>query len=68
MPRSALPAGGGSRAGVRRPFPRPPPWGMRAVTSEREPAMKFFVDTAEIDAIAELHALGMVDGVTATRR
>jgi transaldolase len=26
--------------------------------------MKFFVDTAEIDAIAELHALGMVDGVT----
>jgi transaldolase len=26
--------------------------------------MKFFVDTAEIDQIAELHALGMVDGVT----
>ena len=26
--------------------------------------MKFFVDTAEIDAIAELDALGMVDGVT----
>lgn len=26
--------------------------------------MKFFVDTAEIDAIAELNALGMVDGVT----
>ena len=26
--------------------------------------MKFFVDTAEIDAIAELHALGMVDGLT----
>ena len=26
--------------------------------------MKFFVDTAEIDAIAELHELGMVDGVT----
>jgi len=26
--------------------------------------MKFFVDTAEVDAIAELHALGMVDGVT----
>ncbi len=26
--------------------------------------MKFFVDTAEIDAIKELHALGMVDGVT----
>ena len=25
--------------------------------------MKFFVDTAEIDAIKELHALGMVDGV-----
>ncbi|WP_435141331.1 fructose-6-phosphate aldolase [Pseudopelagicola sp. nBUS_19] len=26
--------------------------------------MKFFVDTAEIDAIAELNSLGMVDGVT----
>lgn len=26
--------------------------------------MKFFVDTAEIDAIKELHDLGMVDGVT----
>ncbi len=26
--------------------------------------MKFFADTAEIDEIAELHALGMVDGVT----
>ena len=26
--------------------------------------MKFFVDTAEIDQIRELHALGMVDGVT----
>ena len=26
--------------------------------------MKFFVDTAEFDAIAELHELGMVDGVT----
>ena len=26
--------------------------------------MRFFVDTAEIDAIAELHDLGMVDGVT----
>jgi transaldolase len=26
--------------------------------------MKFFVDTAEIDAIRELHDLGMVDGVT----
>ena len=26
--------------------------------------MKFFVDTAEIDAIRELHELGMVDGVT----
>ena len=26
--------------------------------------MKFFVDTAEIDQIAELNALGMVDGVT----
>ena len=24
--------------------------------------MKFFVDTAEIDAIAELNDLGMVDG------
>ena len=28
------------------------------------PEMKFFVDTAEIDAIAELNDLGMVDGVT----
>lgn len=26
--------------------------------------MKFFVDTADVDAIAELHDLGMVDGVT----
>ena len=26
--------------------------------------MKFFVDTAEIEAIRELHELGMVDGVT----
>ncbi|MDV3050603.1 MAG: transaldolase family protein, partial [Planktomarina sp.] len=26
--------------------------------------MKFFVDTAEIDAIIELNNLGMVDGVT----
>ncbi|SFD89757.1 fructose-6-phosphate aldolase [Roseivivax sediminis] len=26
--------------------------------------MKFFVDTADIDAIRELHALGMLDGVT----
>ncbi|SLN32455.1 putative transaldolase [Roseovarius albus] len=26
--------------------------------------MKFFVDTAEVDEIAELNALGMVDGVT----
>ncbi|PSL19987.1 fructose-6-phosphate aldolase [Shimia abyssi] len=26
--------------------------------------MKFFLDTADIDAIAELNALGMVDGVT----
>jgi transaldolase len=26
--------------------------------------MKFFVDTAELGEIAELHALGMVDGVT----
>ena len=26
--------------------------------------MKFFVDTAEIDAIRELNDLGMVDGVT----
>jgi len=30
----------------------------------QESAMKFFVDTAEIDAIAELNDLGMVDGVT----
>ena len=28
--------------------------------------MKFFVDTAEIEAIAELNDLGMVDGVTLT--
>ncbi|MDF0600305.1 fructose-6-phosphate aldolase [Psychromarinibacter sp. C21-152] len=26
--------------------------------------MKFFVDTADVDAIRELHQLGMVDGVT----
>ncbi|MEL6292600.1 MAG: transaldolase family protein, partial [Pseudomonadota bacterium] len=26
--------------------------------------MKFFVDTADVDAIAELNDLGMVDGVT----
>ncbi|MWD27715.1 fructose-6-phosphate aldolase [Aquicoccus sp. SCR17] len=26
--------------------------------------MKFFVDTADIDAIRELHELGMIDGVT----
>ena len=26
--------------------------------------MKFFVDTADVEAIAELHDLGMVDGVT----
>jgi len=26
--------------------------------------MKFFVDTADVEAIAELNALGMVDGVT----
>lgn len=26
--------------------------------------MKFFLDTADVDAIAELNALGMVDGVT----
>jgi transaldolase len=26
--------------------------------------MKFFVDTADVEAIAELHAFGMVDGVT----
>ena len=26
--------------------------------------MKFFIDTADVDAIRELHALGLVDGVT----
>jgi len=26
--------------------------------------MKFFVDTADVEAIRDLHALGMVDGVT----
>ena len=26
--------------------------------------MQFFVDTADLDAIAELNALGLVDGVT----
>lgn len=26
--------------------------------------MKFFVDTADVDAIRELYELGMVDGVT----
>ena len=26
--------------------------------------MKFFVDTADTDAIRDLHELGMVDGVT----
>ena len=31
---------------------------------EGNPAMKFFVDTADVQAIAELNALGMVDGVT----
>jgi len=36
--------------------------GAQKKPSER--AMKFFVDTAEIDAIAELNDLGMVDGVT----
>ena len=30
--------------------------------------MKFFVDTAEIDQIAELNELGMVDGVSPTLR
>jgi transaldolase len=30
----------------------------------REDAMKFFVDTADVDAIRELNDLGMVDGVT----
>jgi transaldolase len=30
----------------------------------KDTEMKFFVDTAEIDAIAELNDLGMVDGVT----
>ena len=33
-------------------------------TLTERPAMKFFVDTAEIDAIRELHELGFVDGVT----
>jgi transaldolase len=38
---------------------------MRAQRAARkEPAMKFFVDTADIGAIVELHDLGMVDGVT----
>src|SRR6056297_2241391 len=32
--------------------------------ARRAPDMKFFVDTAEVDAIAELNDLGMVDGVT----
>jgi transaldolase len=33
-------------------------------TLSKDKTMKFFVDTAEIDAIAELNDLGMVDGVT----
>jgi len=33
-------------------------------TDRQEKPMKFFVDTAEIEEIAELNALGMVDGVT----
>ena len=33
-------------------------------TLTERPDMKFFVDTAEIDAIRELHELGFVDGVT----
>ena len=31
---------------------------------EKGPKMKFFVDTADVDAIAELKELGVVDGVT----
>jgi transaldolase len=30
--------------------------------------MKFFVDTADVDAIRELNDLGMVDGVTTNPR
>jgi len=41
---------------------------VKASQTEANPSkdcpMKFFVDTAEIDAIAELNDLGMVDGVT----
>ena len=33
-------------------------------TSNRSQPMKFFVDTADVDAIRELNELGMVDGVT----
>jgi transaldolase len=34
-------------------------------SARKEPRqMKFFVDTADIDAIRELNELGMVDGVT----
>jgi transaldolase len=41
-----------------------PPEPHRNPTATCERAMKFFVDTADVAAIAELHALGMVDGVT----
>jgi transaldolase len=36
----------------------------KPAATTRGPAMKFFVDTADVAAIAELNDLGMVDGVT----
>ncbi|MFT6676345.1 MAG: transaldolase [Sulfitobacter sp.] len=43
-------------------------WGKGRINApllkRKDTEMKFFVDTAEIDAIAELNDLGMVDGVT----